>query len=130
MGKINSNPSNVRINTDYLKEIHQRTGLSKKDFSESLGRHEQFLSSCEKRGYMPIQAAKLVCRMYGENIHKLVILDEPKPQAQEQPAFLCADDETLAALVRSMQNIEKGQKETDAKLNYIMKQLSSLIAGR
>ena len=95
--------NNVTINKDYLREIIKKAGLTQKDFSESIGRTPKYIANSLTRGYMHLVVANLICKLYDVNIDLLC----PKPVEQQEAKFLMSDDKTLAALVESLNRIEK-----------------------
>lgn len=96
--------TNVTINKDYLREIIKKAGLTQKDFAESIGRTQKYISNSLSRGYMQLAAANLICKLYDSNIDLLC----PKPVAEHPEAkVLMSDDKTLTALVESLNRIEK-----------------------
>ena len=99
--KINTN---VTINKDYLREIIKKSGLTQKDFAESIGRSQKYITNALSRGYVQLAVANLICKLYDSNVNLLC----PKPVEQQQEAkFLMSDDKTLTALVESLYRIEK-----------------------
>lgn len=99
--KINTN---VTINKDYLREIIKKSGLTQKDFAESIGRSPKYITNALSRGYVQLAVANLICKLYDANVNLLC----PKPVEQQQEAkFLMSDDKTLTALVESLYRIEK-----------------------
>ena len=96
--------TNVTINKDYLREIIKKAGLTQKDFAESIGRTQKYISNSISRGYMQLVVANLICKLYDANLNLLC----PKPVEQQQEAkFVMSDDKTLSALVESLNRIEK-----------------------
>lgn len=99
--KVNNN---VTINKDYLREIIRKSGLTQKDFAESIGRSEKFITNSLSRGYMQLVAANLICKLYDANVNLLC----PKPiEDHPESKVLMSDDKTLTALVESLNRIEK-----------------------
>lgn len=99
--KVNNN---VTINKDYLREIIKKSGLTQKDFAESIGRSEKFITNSLSRGYMQLVAANLICKLYDANVNLLC----PKPiEDHPESKVLMSDDKTLTALVESLNRIEK-----------------------
>lgn len=95
--------TNVTINKDYLREIIKKAGLTQKDFAESIGRTQKYISNSLSRGYMQLVVANLICKLYDANVNLLC----PKPVEQQEARFLMSDDKTLTALVESLNRIEK-----------------------
>lgn len=93
----------VTINKDYMREIIKKAGLTQKDFAESIGRTQKYISNSLSRGYMQLVVANLICKLYDANIDLLC----PKPVEQQEAKFLMSDDKTLTALVESLNRIEK-----------------------
>lgn len=94
---------NVTINKEYLREIIKKSGLTQKDFSESIGRTPKYITNSLSRVYMQLVAANLICKLYDGNVNLLC----PKPVEQQEAKFLMSDDKTLSALVESLNRIEK-----------------------
>lgn len=96
--------TNVTINKDYLREIIKKAGLTQKDFAESIGRTQKYISNSLSRGYMQFVVANLICKLYDANIDLLC----PKPiEDHPESKVLMSDDKTLTALVESLNRIEK-----------------------
>lgn len=90
--KPKRNTSNTPIDTGYLAQIVQDSGLTKREFSESVGRTEAFVHNALKRGYMQLPTAKLLCSLYDADLNKLLKqTEEPKEEKQEQQQMFCAD---------------------------------------
>ena len=105
--------TNVTINKDYLREIIKKAGLTQKDFAESIGRTQKYISNSLSRGYMQLVAANLICKLYDANVNLLC----PKPiEDHPESKVLMSDDKTLTALVESLNRIEK-------KLDFVFKEL-------
>lgn len=94
--KANRNTSNKPVDIQYFLEIVRASGLSKKDFSESVGRTEAFVYNVQKRGYMQLPTAKLLCNLYDADLNKLLIqTEEPTEEKQEQQQMFYADWDIL-----------------------------------
>lgn len=99
-----STETSVKINKEYLREIAQRANVTLKDMSNSLGRGDSFISKSLNRGVMQVQAAKLLCRMYGANFESLVIQNKPQ---------IKTDDSMIETL-----------KRIENKVDFLISQLS------
>lgn len=91
----------VRINKEYLKSIALRANVTLKEMSTSIGRNDAYISKSLYKGEMRDYAAALICRVYGADIEKLVIKEEPKAEVKtakaEQPTA-----ETLARIEKKI----------------------------
>lgn len=96
--------TNVTINKDYLREIIKKAGLTQKDFAESIGRTQKYITNSLSRGYMQLAVANLICKLYDANVNLLC----PKPiEDHPESKVLMSDDKTLTVLVESLNRIEK-----------------------
>lgn len=103
--------SNVPINVDYFMSIVKKSGLTHREFSESVGRTKSFVYNAKDRAYMQLPTAKLLCKIYGADLDKLIAIDEPKEATAQN-----ADEQSINTLVKALINIDK-------KLDMLIREL-------
>lgn len=125
----------VKIDVYYVNRYLGKHLISKKEFSEMNGHSNAWWSSIEKKCncMVAVNQAKLICTLTGLDYEKLVIPEKPitsndHPQNEQKP--LMADDESIQALVNSLNRIEQkmdvaalDMKRLEIQMRTIMKEL-------
>ena len=73
---MKKNMNNVKVDVEYLSSIVKNSGLTYREFAESIGRARSFVRNTIDRGYMQVPAAKLLCKVYNVDFDKLVISEK------------------------------------------------------
>lgn len=99
---------NAKSDTDYFMSIVKKSGLTYRQFAESIGRSKSFVYNAMTRGYSQIPALKLMCKIYRADYNKMVIQDavEEEPKA-EHKMLPYADAESVEKLLGAILRIEK-----------------------
>ena len=116
----------VRIDIDLVEAFIARKGMTKAKFGECMGFADNWWHGIKRNGGMITpNKAKLICTVLGMNYDQLVIPERTTSNAypgnQQKPLY--ADDESIRAMVNSLNRLENGMNRLEIQMRVLLKEL-------
>lgn len=89
----------VQFNEDYLNQIIVKSGSTRAEFSEHLGKSDNYISDCCRVGRISISVALLICKLYDADYDKLTYFT---PAQEEKPKEDVRTDDLIVKLLENM----------------------------
>lgn len=116
----------VRIDIDLVEAFIARKGMTKGKFSECMGFADNWWCGIKRNGgIVTTNKAKLICTVLGMSYDQLVIPDRTTsnayPNNEQKPLY--ADDESVRAMVNSLNRIENNMNRLEIQMRVLLKEL-------
>ena len=113
----------VKIDTAMVERYMDINQMNGRELSEKMGHGRTYWNNVKARdGEMTPYKAKLLCSILGMDYNKLVI-----PERQNEHKSILEEDESLQALVNSMNRIEKFVGEVNMNMTRLEIQMRTVL---
>lgn len=116
----------VKIDVALVEAFIKRKGITKGKFSEMMGHNDNWWHGIKRNGgIITPNKAKLICTVLGMSYDQLVIPDRTTSNAypgnEQKPLY--ADDQSVQAMVNSLNRLENGMNRLEIQMRVLLKEL-------